>query len=203
MSWLLGYVRCLRDGRDNVVASSGIWQRRNRTTRPTTTVAVQPHHRSNARLLRHPRRLIMTPILTLRYSALRFIKGYEGTAARVHRGRRGQLLGPGDSLSLPAGSSAHIFHYFRQEFFNSFHRFIPQHTYVSRTCIIVSPPYFVEVSRNTSQHILSFLCTYLYTNMTWQNLLTCLINCRVASRGTPELADHYASLVRHIHSKDE
>ena len=156
-----------------------------------TAAARLLYYRSNARLPRHRRRPIMTLILTLRYSARRksprSTKGHGEIAGPASRGRD-QPQGSGDSLSQPVSLLASICHYFQQNsVIHSFHRIFPQHTYVSRTHVIVSPPYLVGILRNTSQHILSFLRTYLYTNITWQNLLTCLINCRVVSSGTPEL----------------
>ena len=75
------------------------------------------HHRSNARLPRHPRRPIMTRILTLRYSARRksprSTKGRGEIAGPASRGRD-QPLGSEDSLSQSACLLACICHYFQQ-----------------------------------------------------------------------------------------
>jgi hypothetical protein len=170
-----------------------------------TAAARRLHHRSNTRLPRHPRRPIMTPILTLRYSARRkrprSTKGRGEIAGPASRGGD-QLLGSGDSWSQPASLPAYICHYFQQNsLIHSIESFLSIATFLELTS-----SFPVLLRWDFTQHIatLSFLCTYLYTNITWQNLLTCLINCRVVSSGTANwAAAHYASLVRRIHGTDE
>jgi hypothetical protein len=156
-----------------------------------TAAARRLHHRSNTRLPRHPRRPIMTPILTLRYSARRksprSTKGRGEIVCPASRGRD-QPLGSGDSLSQPACLLAHIWHYFQQ---NSLIHPIESFLSIPTFLELTSSFRFSALLRwDFTQHIatLSFsLRTYLYTNITWQNLLTCLINCRVVSSGTPKL----------------
>ena len=147
------------------------------------------HHRSsNTRLPRHPPRPTMTPILTSRYSARR-------KRPRSTKGRGEEIAGPAsrgrdqplgfDSLSRPASLLAYICHFFQQNsLIHSIESSLSIPTFVEPTS---SFPCLTSLGFHTTYRNTSFLCTYLYTNITWQNLLTCLINCRVVSSGTPEL----------------
>lgn len=101
-----------------------------------TAAARWLHHRSNTRLPRHPRRPIMTPILTLRYSARRksprSTKGRGEIACPASRGRD-QPLGSGDSLSQLACLLAYICHYFQQDSIHSIESFLSIPTFLELT----------------------------------------------------------------------
>ena len=165
-----------------------------------TAAARRLHHRSNARLPRHPQRPTMTPILTSRYSARRksprSTKGRGEIAGPASRGRD-QPLGSEDSLSQSACLLACICHYFQQNsLIHSIESFLSIPTFLELTS------WFLRLRWDFTQHIAthSFLCTYLYTNITWQNLLTCLINCRVVSSGTRELGCLSLCIIGPTHS---
>ena len=137
------------------------------------------HHRSNARLPRHPRRPIMTPILTSKYSARRksprSTKGHGEIAGPASRGRD-QPLGSGDSLSQPASLHAYICHYFQQ---NSLIHFIES---------FLSIPTFLELTS-------SFLClTSLGFHATYRNTFFLSLHIPVYQHNLAELTDMFNQL---------